>query len=379
MAVDQMVKPGAERVHVALGQRSYDIHIGSGLLREAGGILAPFLKRPRTAIVTDQNVARHHLPALEASLLDKGISSTAIVLKPGEASKSFGVLAELCDKLLAAEIERQDIIIALGGGVIGDLAGFAAAIMRRGIRFVQIPTTLLAQVDSSVGGKTGINTALGKNLVGAFNQPALVLADLDLLQTLPMRERASGYAEVAKYGLLGNAAFFDWLEKNVSKIMAGDAAATAQAVKTSCEMKAHIVAKDETETGERALLNLGHTFGHALEAATGYSQTLLHGEAVAIGMVQAFRFSAMQNLCAPELGARAARHLRMAGLPVAVSDIKAQLPGAARLVDIMRQDKKASAGQLTFILTRGIGDAFVAKNVRADQVEQFLNEDLKRS
>ncbi len=255
-------------VPVALGDRSYDILIGDGLLARAGELVKPHLKRPHAVIVTDENVARHHLAGLQASLSSAGVSSDAIVLAPGEKSKSYATLAELCDKLLAAGVERRDTILAFGGGVTGDLAGFAAAILRRGVNFIQIPTTLLAQVDSSVGGKTGINSPYGKNLIGAFHQPQLVLADLGLLRTLPRRELAAGYAEVAKYGLLGDRAFFDWLDKNVDALFGGDISVTAEAVAVSCRMKARIVAEDETETGVRALLNLGHTFGHALEAAT---------------------------------------------------------------------------------------------------------------
>jgi len=269
-----------DHVHVDLAGRSYDIKIGQGLIDNVGTHVAPLLKRKFAAIVTDENVAKAHLKTLEKALKAAGIESNALVLPPGEKTKGYQHLAETCDALLGFGVERKDVVIALGGGVIGDLTGFAAAVLRRGVAFIQIPTSLLAQVDSSVGGKTGINSKHGKNLVGAFHQPIMVLADLDVLSTLPKRQRAAGYAEVAKYGLLGNAPFFDWLDNNVEAIMAGDIKATSQAVKISCEMKAKIVAEDETETGVRALLNLGHTFGHALEAATGYSDTLLHGEAV---------------------------------------------------------------------------------------------------
>src|SRR4029453_10261037 len=297
-------------VHVSLGERSYDIEIAAGLLEEAGERVRPLLNRPVTAIVTDSNVARLHLKRLEDSLAKAGIASASVVLPPGEASKSFEQLAILCDRLLASGIERRDTILALGGGVIGDLAGFAAAILRRGIEFIQLPTTLLAQVDSSVGGKTGINSAYGKNLIGAFHQPKAVLADIALLDTLPRRELAAGYAEVAKYGLLGDAEFFAWLEAHATSIHSGDAQARIKAITRSCEMKARIVAEDETESGVRALLNLGHTFGHALEAATGYSSRLLHGEAVSIGMAQAFRFSERQGLAATGNAARVEKHLR---------------------------------------------------------------------
>ena len=368
-----------QTVPVALGDRSYDILIGDGLLARAGELVKPHLKRPHTVIVTDENVARHHLDSLQGALSKAGISSDAVVLPAGEKSKSYATLAELCDRLLAAGVERRDTIIAFGGGVIGDLAGFAAAILRRGVNFIQIPTTLLAQVDSSVGGKTGINSPYGKNLIGAFHQPQLVLADLGLLKTLPRRELAAGYAEVAKYGLLGDRAFFDWLDKNVGKLFDGDLATIAEAVAVSCRMKARIVAEDETETGVRALLNLGHTFGHALEAATGYSQRLLHGESVAVGMVQAFRFSEKLGLCAPQLASRVAAHLKAAGLPTHTSDIPGELPPPAGLLDLMRQDKKAVAGRLTFILVRGIGEAFIAKDVPDADVLAFLEEDRNRT
>ncbi len=365
-------------VPVALGDRSYGIAIGEGLLQQAGEAIAPLLKRPLTAIVTDENVARAHLETLQASLGRKGIAATAIVMPPGEATKSYRHLETLCDRILAAGIERRDPIIAFGGGVIGDLAGFAAAIVRRGIDFIQIPTTLLSQVDSSVGGKTGINSPHGKNLIGAFHQPIAVITDTSLLDTLPKRELAAGYAEVAKYGLLGDKGFFEWLEGSGPLIMRGDAQARIHAIKRSCEAKARIVAEDETETGVRALLNLGHTFGHALEAATGYSQRLLHGEGVAIGMVQAFRFSARLGFCAPQLAERVARHLQAAGLPVHASEIPGSLPPPEKLVGIMRQDKKAEAGKLTFILVKDIGEAFIARNVDDGDVLSFLNGDLKQ-
>jgi 3-dehydroquinate synthase len=367
-----------ETVPVVLGDRSYDIHIGDGLLSHAADIVAPLLKRPLTAIVTDENVAEHHLAALERALAAKGIRSTAIVMPPGEGTKSFRHLGDLCDRLLAAGIERRDRIIAFGGGVIGDLAGFAAAILRRGVDFIQIPTTLLSQVDSSVGGKTGINSAHGKNLIGAFHQPLAVIADIGLLNTLPARELASGYAEVAKYGLLGDAGFFEWLEGAAPAIMRGDSQARIHAIRKSCEAKAAIVAEDETETGVRALLNLGHTFGHALESATGYSSRLLHGEGVAIGMVQAFRFSERLKLCAPGSADRVARHLKEVGLPVHSSEIPGALPPPAALLDIMRQDKKAQSGRLTFILVKEIGEAFIARDVADHVVLDFLTEDLRQ-
>ena len=365
-------------VPVALADRSYEIKIGQGLLEQAGELIAPHVKRPFVAIVTDANVAKIHLATLEKSLAAKGITSKTIILPAGEATKSYKYLAELCDGLIAAGVERRDVVIALGGGVIGDITGFAASILRRGVNFVQIPTSLLAQVDSSVGGKTGINSPLGKNLIGAFHQPVLVLADLHVLNTLPGRQRAAGYAEIAKYGLLGNAKFFEWLDLNVETIVNGgnDLSAIAHAVRTSCEMKAQIVAEDETETGVRALLNLGHTFGHALEAACGYSDRLLHGEAVSIGMVQAFKFSERLGHCARGLSTQVATHLKRAKLPTHASEISGALPPPNELVELMRQDKKAVAGKLTFILAKSIGESFIAKNVDDAAVLTFLEKDL---
>jgi 3-dehydroquinate synthase len=367
-----------ELVRVELAGRSYDIAIGQGLLAKAGELLAPHVKRKFAAIVTDENVGKLHLEKLQVALSESGIESKPIILPAGEKTKSYEQLAKLCDGLLVVGVERRDIVIALGGGVIGDLTGFAAAILRRGVNFVQIPTSLLAQVDSSVGGKTGINSPLGKNLIGAFHQPVAVLADLDVLQSLPQRQRAAGYAEIAKYGLLGDAAFFAWLDENVEKIMSGDVGATARAVKTSCEMKARIVAEDETEIGVRALLNLGHTFGHALEAATGYSDTLLHGEGVAIGMVQAFGFSEKLGHCPQGLSRKVATHLRRAGLPTHVSDIKATLPPPEALLKLMYQDKKAEGGRLTFILAKDIGQTFIAKGVDEALVLAFLKDDTAK-
>ncbi len=371
--------PANATVAVDLGARSYDIAIGAGLLAQAGRRIKPFLKRPVTAIVTDSNVAARHLGSLQQSLAEAGISATAIVLPPGESTKSYRHLAETCDGLLAAGIERRDLIIALGGGVIGDLAGFAASVLRRGVDFIQIPTTLLAQVDSSVGGKTGINSAHGKNLIGSFHQPRAVLIDIALLDTLPARELAAGYAEVAKYGLLGDTDFFTWLEANAPSLFAGDAQSRIKAITRSCEMKARIVAEDETETGVRALLNLGHTFGHALEAATGYTSRLLHGEAVSIGMAQAFRFSERSGLCAKGTAARVEKHLRSVNLPTRLSDIPGELPGPAKLLEIMRQDKKAVSGKLTFILVRGIGEAFITRDVEEKDVLAFLAEEQSKT
>ena len=364
-----------ETVRVDLAGRSYDILIGGGLLAEAGSLLAPHFKRKFAVIVTDENVAKLHLATLKASLEAADFITKTITLPVGEKTKSYEQLAKTCEALLSAGVERNDVVIALGGGVIGDLTGFAASILRRGVNFIQIPTSLLAQVDSSVGGKTGINSPHGKNLIGAFHQPLMVLADLDVLKTLPQRQRAAGYAEVVKYGLLGNVEFYNWLDQNVEGIMAGDQKATARAVKTSCEMKARIVAEDETETGVRALLNLGHTFGHALEAATGYSDTLLHGEAVAIGIVQAFGFSEMLGHCEQGLNRKVAAHLRRAGLPTHSSEIKANLPPPEAMLKLMYQDKKAESGKLTFILAQGIGKSFIVKGVDEAKVLNFLKAD----
>jgi 3-dehydroquinate synthase len=363
-------------ITVELGNRSYPITIGDGLLTHAGEIMRPSLARPLTAIITDENVARHHLATLTASLDAAAISHTALVLPAGEATKSQQHLMQVCDFILEAGIERADTVIAFGGGVIGDLVGFAAAIVRRGVNFIQIPTSLLAQVDSSVGGKTAINSRHGKNLIGAFHQPTAVLADIAVLDTLPPRELAAGYAEVAKYGLLGDAGFFAWLEDNASRLFDGDPQARVQAIRTSCEAKAAIVAEDEHEHGRRALLNLGHTFGHALERATGYSDTLLHGEAVSIGMAQAFRFSERLGLCAPGSAARVEAHLKATGLPVTLAAIRQHLPDAAALLEMMRQDKKASAGKITFILVKAVGNAYIDKSVDETELKLFLEDEL---
>jgi 3-dehydroquinate synthase len=362
-------------VPVALGSRSYDILIGRGLIAEAGRAIAERLPKVRAAIVTDETVAGLHLAVLTASLDAAGIGHVPVVVAPGEGSKNFQTLETVTRAILAARLERGDIVIALGGGVVGDLTGFAAAIARRGMGFVQIPTSLLAQVDSSVGGKTGINTAEGKNLVGAFHQPDLVIADTGVLDTLSPREFRAGYAEVAKYGLIDDAGFFAWLEQNWQGILAGGPE-REYAVATSCRAKAKVVAADEHETGERALLNLGHTFGHALESATGYSQRLVHGEGVAIGMVLAHQFSARMNLCSPDDGARVEAHLKAVGLPTRLSDVPGGLPDAEDLMKRIAQDKKVSRGTLTFILTRGIGQAFIAKDVPPAAVQAFLTDKL---
>jgi 3-dehydroquinate synthase len=364
-----------ETVKVKLGKRSYDIVIGENLIADAGKRIAKLKPGTSVAIVTDGNVAHHHLGTLERSLDAAKISYRSVLLSAGEGTKSFNNLETVAEAILESRIERGDLVIALGGGVIGDLAGFAASVVRRGVDFVQIPTTLLAQVDSSVGGKTGINSPQGKNLIGAFHQPALVLADLKVLDTLPAREFRAGYAEVAKYGLINDAKFFEWLEKNWSDVFAGGPA-RAKAVATSCKAKAAIVARDERETGERALLNLGHTFGHALEAATGYSGRLLHGEGVALGMVLAFKLSAKLKFCKPADVTRVIAHLDKAGLPTKLSQIPGALPGPDGLLSLMMQDKKVSRGKLVFILAKGIGKAFVAKNVDTKIVRELLKDAL---
>ncbi|MFN4158317.1 MAG: 3-dehydroquinate synthase [Gemmobacter sp.] len=357
-----------DTVRVALGERSYDVVIGPGLLAEAGRHLAPMLTRPRVAVITDETVAALHLPALRAALEGQGIAVSALALPPGEATKGWPQFSRAVEWLLEERIERRDIVVALGGGVTGDLAGFAAAVLRRGVRFVQMPTTLLAQVDSSVGGKTGINTAQGKNLVGAFHQPALVLCDTALLDTLPARDLLAGYGEVVKYGLLGDAAFFDWLEGQGPRLAAGDPAARAHAVRRSVEMKAGIVARDETEEGERALLNLGHTFCHALEKATGYCDRLLHGEGVAIGCALAFDLSARLGLVSQEVPSRVRAHLVAMGMKARLADIPGDLPAPEALLALMGQDKKVVDGRLRFVLARGIGAAFVADDAPAADV-----------
>ncbi|MBP6679142.1 MAG: 3-dehydroquinate synthase [Paracoccus sp.] len=360
-----------DTVHVDLGARSYDVRIGQGLLARAGQEIVALAGRRRVAILTDETVASRHLPALQAALAAEGIEAPALALAAGEGTKNWAQLGHATEWLIAQKVERKDLVIALGGGVIGDLAGFAAAILRRGVRFVQIPTTLLAQVDSSVGGKTGINSPQGKNLIGAFHQPALVLADIDVLDTLTPRDFRAGYGEVAKYGLLGDERFFEWLEGNATRL-ASDAALRQRAVRHSVQMKADIVQRDETEQGDRALLNLGHTFGHALESATGYSDRLLHGEGVAIGCVLAFELSARMGLCSQEAPSRVAAHFRAMNLPARIADIPGDLPGDEALIALMAQDKKVQDGKLRFILAHGIGHAFVTDTVQPDMLRQVL-------
>jgi len=362
-------------VKVALDARAYDIVIGRGLVASLGERIKALRAGAKCAIVTDATVAKHHLAAAAAALKAAGVDSAAVVVPSGEASKDSATFATVCEAIIDAHIERGDLVVALGGGVIGDLAGFAAASVRRGLDFVQVPTTLLAQVDSSVGGKTGINSRHGKNLIGAFHQPILVVADTALLDTLPPREFRAGYAEVAKYGLLGDAAFFSWLEANWREVFAG-AAAREHAIAVCCRAKAAIVARDERETGERALLNLGHTFGHALEAGCGFSGRLLHGEAVALGMALAFEFSARKGLIGEADAARACAHLAAVGLPTHLKEVPGGVPGLDELMDLIAQDKKVKRGKLTFILVRGIGAAFVENDVSAAEVRAFLADKL---
>ncbi len=363
-------------VPVALGARSYEVRIGRGLIDRAGAEVLPLLKRRKVAVVTDTTVAPLHLGRLMASFAGQGIDATALTLPAGEGTKSWTHFAQATEWLLEQKIERRDMVVAFGGGVIGDLIGFASAVLRRGVRFVQIPTSLLAQVDSSVGGKTGINTAQGKNLVGAFHQPSLVLADIDALSTLTPRDFLAGYGEVVKYGLLGDAAFFDWLEVNASDL-SRDAAKRQHAVRRAVEMKAGIVERDETEEGERALLNLGHTFCHALEKATGYGDRLLHGEGVAIGCTLAFELSQRLGMCSQEATSRVRAHLQAMGMRVDLADVPGDLPGPEALLALMAQDKKVVDGQLRFILARGIGQAFVASDVPPAAVLTLLNDALR--
>jgi 3-dehydroquinate synthase len=359
-------------IRVALGERSYDILIGDGLLQRAGALIAPLGAGRRAVIVTDATVAALHLPAVTRSLDSAGIRHDKIVLPAGEGTKDFEHFTGLVDELLGLGIERRTLILALGGGVVGDLAGFAAATALRGLDYVQIPTTLLAQVDSSVGGKTAINSRYGKNLVGAFHQPALVLADVATLATLPRRELLAGYAEVVKYGLIRDAGMFEWLERNGADLCAGNAELQARAVALSCGHKAAVVAADERETGERALLNFGHTFGHALEAETGFADALLHGEAVGLGMALAFEFSALLGHCTRQSAERVRRHLAAIGLPTRLDDVRGSRIEPERLLLHMRRDKKVRDGRLVFILAREIGDAFIARDVPEKAVRDFL-------
>jgi 3-dehydroquinate synthase len=363
-------------VNVALGERSYDVVIGRGQLALLGAKVSMLRPGCKAAIVSDETVASHHLVTTEKALAAAGIAAVAtVVVPPGESSKSFSMLERVCEALISARIERTDIVVALGGGVIGDLAGLAAALVRRGLAYVQIPTSLLAQVDSSVGGKTAIDSKHGKNLIGAFHQPLLVIADSALLDTLPARQFRAGYAEIVKYGLIGDAGFFAWLESNWREIFAGGAA-REHAIAVSCRMKAAIVARDERESGERALLNLGHTFGHALEAAAGFSDRLLHGEAIALGMALAFGFSAKRGLLPQSETERVKRHLAAVGLPIHLCSVPGAPTNADRLMELIAQDKKVKRGKLTFILARGIGASFIASDIDATEVRAFLVEKL---
>jgi 3-dehydroquinate synthase len=367
---------GPVTVTVDLGERSYDILIGRGVIEEAGAEIARRLPGARIAIVTDQTVADRHLKHFTQNLAVAGVDFVTIVVPPGEGSKSFPVLEKVLDQILAARIERRDAVLAFGGGVVGDLAGFASGIALRGMHLIQVPTTLLAQVDSSVGGKTGINTGRGKNLVGVFQQPDFVLADAGILDSLPARIFNAGYAEVVKYGLIGDAGFYAWLEGNWRAIAAGWPE-REHAIEVSCRAKAATVAADERESGARALLNFGHTFAHALEAATGYSDRLVHGEAVAVGMVLAHQFSTRLDLAPAADGERLVRHLKEVGLPTRIADIPGGVGRDAEgLVALMAQDKKVSRGKLTFILTRGIGKAFIAPDIQPADVTAFLTDHM---
>ncbi|HWA21220.1 MAG TPA: 3-dehydroquinate synthase [Caulobacterales bacterium] len=365
-----------QTITVPLGARSYDVVIGEGLLARAGALIAPFAPRKRVFVVTDENVARLHLPALRAALQSEGIACQEIVLPAGEHTKRFAALEDLCGQLIAGEIDRRDLVVAFGGGVIGDLAGFAAGIVKRGVDFVQIPTTLLAQVDSSVGGKTAIDTPAGKNLVGLFYQPRLVLADIDVLATLPEREMLAGYAEIVKYGLIDDPAFFDWCEAYGAAIREGARDTIAQAVAISVKAKARIVGADERESGQRALLNLGHTFAHALETCAGYDGALLHGEAVGVGLALAFDLSAALGLCARPESARVRHHLERMGYGLDLRTLPGGPYSPDALLAAMTHDKKNESGKLTFILARGIGRAFVSKDVSPEAVRALLSAEL---
>ena len=373
--MDASTSSARVRLHVDLAGRAYDIEIGRGLLTELGHRVRAVRPGVAVAVVTDVNVAQHHLSGAVAALETAGVRTSRVVVPPGEGSKSIEIFADVCDRLLQARIGRSDLIVALGGGVIGDLAGYAAAAIRRGIDFIQVPTTLLAQVDSSVGGKTGINSRHGKNLIGAFHQPVLVLADTSLLDTLPDREFRSGYAELAKHGLINDEPFFAWLEANWPEIFAGGPA-RERAIAVSCNIKATIVARDEREMGERQLLNLGHTFGHALEAAAGYSDRLLHGEAVAVGIALAFEFSERLGFATAAQVERVRRHLTAVGLPNEIGQVPGPLPDADSLMELIAQDKKIKRGELTFILARGVGASFVAPRIKPAEVRAFLAEKI---
>ena len=366
----------AARVRVALAGRSYDILIGDGLRHRFAAEIAAALPRPRTIVVTDENVAAHYLAPLMADLAATGVTADSVVLPPGEETKSFAHLERLTGQCLELGMERRDTLIALGGGVIGDLAGFAAAVLLRGVGCIQLPTTLLAQVDSSVGGKTAIDMPGGKNLVGAFHQPGLVLIDPATLDTLDRRQRLAGYAETVKYGLIGDRGFFEWLEANGRAVIDGGGDARVRAIETACAAKAGVVARDERESGERALLNLGHTFAHALETATGYSDRLLHGEAVAIGMCMAFDLSAAMGWTSGQEAARVRAHLDSVGLPTAPAAVAGLGLTPAAMTDLMRKDKKVADGRIVFVMVRGIGEAFVTAAVEEGDLQSYLTKVL---
>jgi len=376
-AAPGQLRGSSTTIPVELGERSYDIIIGRDIIDRAGHEIAQRLPGASMAVVTDSTVAERHLTTLLMSLDDAAVRHVQFVVEPGEGSKSFATLEAVIDFLLASRMERNDAVLAFGGGVVGDLAGFASGIVLRGIHLIQVPTTLLAQVDSSVGGKTGINTPRGKNLVGAFQQPDLVLADAGILDSLPARIFNAGYAEVAKYALIRDVDFFSWLEANWRAIAAGWPE-REKAIAIACQGKADIVSADERERGQRALLNLGHTFAHALEAVTGYSDRLLHGEAVAIGIVLAHDFSFRLGLCSLEDSRRVEHHLAEVGLPTRIRDISGEMPGAETLMRHIAHDKKVKRGRLTFILSHGIGEAFIADDVPGEKVQEFLEEQSKR-
>ena len=376
-----LVRDDAVVVPVSLGSRSYDIVIGRGTIAMLGTRIAELRPGAKVFIVSDENVAAHAMAAAQAALKRADVANSHLIVAAGEASKSYRGFEQVCEAVIDGQIERGDLIVALGGGVIVDLAGFASAVVRRGLDYVQVPTTLLAQVDSSVGGKTAIDSGHGKNLIGAFHQPILVVADTALLDTLPQREFRAGYAELVKYGLIGDAAFFSWLEGHWRDIFGANSSrnsAREHAVAVACRAKAAIVGRDERETGERALLNLGHTFGHALEAACGFSDRLLHGEAIAIGIVLAFEFSARRGLAPAGDAERVKRHFVEVGLPTGLSAIPGPRPGLDRIMELIGQDKKVKRGMLTFILVRAIGSAVIEAGVEERDVRAFLNEQLTR-
>lgn len=370
-----MVQNSAKQVTVALGERSYDIHIAAGLLSRAGELIKPILKQQRVFIVTDENVAKTHLETLQNGLVQENIESFVEILPPGEATKCYSILESTIDALMAQGADRNDVVLAFGGGVIGDLTGLVAGLLKRGMRFVQVPTTLLSQVDSSVGGKTAINSKMGKNLIGLFNQPEMVIADQDVLQTLPERELRAGLAEVIKYGLIDDPDFFEFIEQNAEKLNAADPDTLAEAVRVSCEAKARIVSEDETERGKRALLNLGHTFAHALERANGFGPALLHGEAVGTGMAMAYRYSKAIDLCSGQDVTRTEKAIAALGLETDVRNLAGGPYEANALLEHMMHDKKTEQGRLTLILAKGIGQSYIEKNVDADNLLVFLNSE----